>query len=154
MARTILEWTISRATIDQADLMASDDPALVARVRRAAALVRTGASATRVREALGPLTFEWCWSNCDSDPSEVFEDPTDFTLELDAGNSNVDFEPTREEMIVSIGVRFALDVRAGLDPESLDQWLERESAHACGFASGGWCYAGDEGSSVTVVAST
>lgn len=150
MSTVMLEWEIINAAIDPDDLAASEDEALIARVQQACALAREGAHADSVRAALGPVKFEWCWGNCDGDPAEYFEKPKDFALDLTSQNSDLEFEESSGDIMITARVRFPLTTKKGVDQEALESWLDEQSVYACGFVSGGWSYQGDEGSSVRV----
>ncbi len=150
MRKVMLEWQIERGMIDSEDLSASEDREMAARVLSAGKLAKGRASKDRVRAALGPVSLEWSWSNCDADPSEVLEDPQDFVLQLDGKNSDIVLEAVHGDLLFSARVRFEVSVKPGVDTDALNEWLEANAAYCCGLASGGWCYSGDEGASVTV----
>ena len=151
ICRMKLQWRMIAATIDRDDLAASEDSELQARFRDALDIARAGGSSAEVTAALMPISFEWGWSNCDGDPSEVFENPTDLMFELNDSNAMFEAGMHRADLAISICVEFEVAVADGVSAEDVDDWLQANSAHACGFASGGWCYSGDEGQSVEVV---
>jgi hypothetical protein len=149
--RMKLQWRIVAATIDRDDLAASEDSELRERFQHALDLARDGGSSSEVAAALMPISFEWGWSNCDGDPSEVFENATDLMFELNDSNAMFEAGMHRGDLAISICVEFEVSVAEGISREDVEDWLQANSAHACGFASGGWCYSGDEGQSVEVI---
>lgn len=145
-----LEWRIIAAAIDREDAAASDDSDLVHRISTALELARDGARSAEVAGALGPMMFEWSWSNCDGDPSELFEEPTDFSLAIDESNSEIEAGMVLGELVLSVRVLFTVQVIDGYSAEDVHDWLQENSAAICGFVGGGWSYSGDEGQSVEV----
>lgn len=145
-----LDWHIVAAAIDRDDAAASDDSDLTHRISTALELARDGASSAEVASALGSMTFEWSWANCDGDPSEIFEDASDFSIAVDETNSEIEAGMFRGELAISVRVRFPVQVNEGSSAEDVDDWLQENSAAICGYVSGGWSYSGDEGQSVEV----
>lgn len=146
-----LQWEIVGATVDEDDLSVSEDRDLADRVYAAKQISREGGSLREVADALGPLTFEWSWSNCDVDPSEMFEDPQDPSFELNDTNSEMEAGSYRGYFVINLKVQFEIEVKPHVTPDSLNSWLDEHRVAICAFASGGWCYAGDEGQRVEVL---
>jgi len=151
MPTVMLQWEMVNAQIDEYDLAASEDADLIGRVEDAKQVSRAGGTHADVAQALGPLNFEWSWSNCDADASEMIEDPQDISFELDDTNSEVIAAEYMGQLLIRCCVQFAVEVRPGVTPDSLNQWLDENSVAICAYASGGWSYAGDEGQRVEVI---
>jgi hypothetical protein len=94
------------------------------------------------------LNFEWIWSNCDSDPEEIFENSEDIFLKLTETNSSVEFCNTEGELAITASVQFKAKIKSFVESEELSSWLEDNAAYACGHISGGWSYRGSNGDNV------
>jgi hypothetical protein len=96
------------------------------------------------------LNFEWIWSNCDGEPSEITSEAEDLSFQCTHENSVVKLGADDGDLVITATVFFEIDVKKGWSKEKLSDWLSDNSAYACGYVGGGWSYAGSDGDNVWV----
>ena len=98
--------------------------------------------------------FEWSWGNSDGDPSEILIDPQDISFLCDSSNSLFSVSLIGDDLFVSASVTFEAQIKKGIKPKDIRNWLEENSAYACGYIFSGWSYSSTDGDNVTLISTS
>lgn len=119
-------------------------------VHECLALCRQEEYERAVKALLPILRFEWIWSNCDGDPSDIFESLDDISLDLNSDNSIVRVGQLLGNLVVTATVTFPVRIKDGLSLDEVTDWLSENSAYSCGYVGAGWIYIESDGDNVWV----
>jgi hypothetical protein len=94
------------------------------------------------------LSFEWIWDNCDGNPEDIFLDNQIVSFDLNTENSAVKLGVDGDALLITATVYFELEIKSDIDADEIENWLDEESAYACGYIGGGWGYTGSDGDNI------
>ena len=147
MAKAILEFYMKRGLVNIEDVDEQD----VLECLKAAIKLSSAGEHEKAVNALPQLFFEWIPSNGDGDTSEVFSSSEDFKFDLDANNSSVRTGVQNGNLLLTISVKFEMDLIKSMAEEELSDWLNDNSIYFCGYAGNGWLYHSDDGCNLSVL---
>lgn len=142
-----LEFQIKRGVVD---IDSSDHP-IKGLLEESLRLSEEGKFEDAIGLIFPHLNFEWIWSNCDSDPQEIFDNTDDIFSELTEENSSIKIGVIEGQLAITATVQFYVQVKNGVESEVISRWLEENCAYSCGHISGGWSYSGSDGDNVWLV---
>jgi hypothetical protein len=143
-----LEFQIKRGVVDCYGL----DSETLSLVDKCLSLCKQDHYESAVAIIMPLMTFEWLWSNCDGDPSDIFVDVKDINFDLNATNSLVRVGEQSGSCVLTVTAYFDVKVYDGISIEQIEAWLVDYSAYACGYVGGGWSYAESDGDNVWITA--
>lgn len=97
------------------------------------------------------MSFEWSWSNCDGDAEDIFDETDDIFFECNKSNTSIRVGESDGDLIITASAKFEVAVKKGTSSDTVTEWLDENSAYACGYLSGGWGYSGSDGDNVWLV---
>lgn len=147
MATGNFEFQIKRGVIDASDL----DDEVKEVIEECIALCNAKKNQEAVEKICSLLSFEWSWSGCDGDASEIVEDSDDIAFDCSLENCSVQLGVESDELIITAIARFDTQVNDGLSVEEIQEWLDDNSAYACGYLSGGWSYSNTDGDNISII---
>jgi hypothetical protein len=141
MKKANLEFQIKRGVVD---IESIEDEEVKATVQQCLKLCK----AKKYEEAADLLhqtmSFEWSWSACDGDASDIFEDTEDIFFECSSKNSSLKVGEDNGDLVITAWAAFQVPVKDGISADEISEWLNDNSAYACGWLSGGWGYLGSD----------
>jgi len=147
MATGHFEFQIKRGVIDAGD--ADDEVREI--IEECIQLCRSKKNKEAVEKVYPLLSFEWSWGSCDGDASEIVEDTDDIAFDCNAKNCALQLGLEGDELMITASAKFEAAVNDGLTVEQVQEWLDDNSAYACGYLSGGWSYSSTDGDNITIV---
>lgn len=147
MATGYFEFQIERGVIDASDV----DDEVKEIVENCIALCNSKKYQEAVAKVSSLLSFEWSWSGCDGDSSEIVEDADDIAFDCSSENCSVQLGVESGELVITATVKFEAQVNDELSVEEIQEWLDDNSAYACGYLSGGWGYSSTDGDNVSII---
>ena len=69
----------------------------------------------------------------------------DFEIDLKNENHKISLDIYDDQLLVTISVIFPLPLKAGIDTDEINEWLDDNGGYFAGVANGGWGWGGDEG---------
>jgi hypothetical protein len=147
MAKASLEFKIKRGVVDMDSI---EDDEVKATAEKCLKLCKAKKNSEAVDILLPLMSFEWSWGSCDGDASDVFEETDDIFFECNKKNTSLQVGETDGTLIITASAMFQVAVRDGVSADEITEWLDNNSAYACGWLSGGWGYSGSDGDNVIV----
>jgi hypothetical protein len=147
MATGYFEFEIKRGVIDASD---SDDEVKDV-LEECIALCKSKKHTEAVDKIYSLLSFEWSWDSCDGDVSDIVEDADDIAFDCSAENCSVQVGLEGDDLMITATAKFEATVNDGLSMDEIQEWLDDNSAYACGYLSGGWSYSSTDGDNVSIV---
>jgi len=147
MAKARLEFQIKRGVVDVDSI---EDDEVKATVEKCLKLCKVKKNSEAVELLLPIMSFEWSWGSCDGDAADVFEDTDDIFFECNEKNTSLQVGESDGDLLITSSAMFEVALRDGLSADEITEWLDDNSAYACGWLSGGWGYSGSDGDNVVV----
>lgn len=147
MAKATLEFYLKRGVVNLEDV---DNPDDLSKLSESIDLASTNKHEEAVLH-LPQMFFEWIPSNGDGDPAEVFTNSNDFKIDLTPKNSTVRIGAQDGQLVLTISVKFEMELDHLMTEEDLSTWLDENSMYFCGYVGNGWTYYSDDGSSLSVL---
>jgi hypothetical protein len=141
------EFQIKRGVIDAGDV----DDEVKGVIDECIRLCKSKKNKEAVEKIYSLLNFEWSWSSCDGDASDIVEDPDEINFDCNVKNCSVQLGVEGDELVITATAKFEAPVNEGLTVEQVQEWLDDNSAYACGYLSGGWGYSSTDGDNVSIV---
>jgi len=147
MAKGQLEFQIKRGIVDTDGL--DDDIADI--ISKSIKLCSQLDFEQASKLILDSISFEFDFLGMDSDPAEYFIDTGTIDKECDDENTQVKVSADDGALAITATHKFSVMVIDGTDPGELQEWLDENSAWACGYLSGGWGYTATDGDNVSLI---
>ena len=140
---SIFEWTMEGGQIDMDSV---EEPQTQEALEKVKQLLSEG-DYDNALKSMPTLHFEFSGNNLDSDPSEFFTEDLELDFEIDLKNENhkISLDIYDDQLLVTISVIFPLPLKAGVDTDEINEWLDDNGGYFAGVAYGGWGWGGDEG---------
>jgi len=143
-----LEFQIKRGFVDESFIDDEDTVEIIKNVKR---LCLENNVEEAVNYLLPKLSFEWIWSNGDSDPNDYFLESDDIAFDCNTDNCMLKVGVDDENLVITANVEFFLNAKDGTDIDELKEWLNDNSMYACGYVgAGSWGYAQSDGDNIWV----
>ena len=141
------EFQIKRGVVNEDDF-ATDECGVL---KECLQLCENGNHDRAVDLLMPKLRFEWDWSNCDGDIDEFIPDAESLDLECNPENCSLQVDAQDGHLVITATVVFDYETVNEINIQEFAEWLDENSAYACGFVSGGWGYDGSDGDNVWLV---
>jgi hypothetical protein len=147
MAKASLEFQIKRGVVD---IESIEDGDVKSKVEKCLKLCKAKKQSEAVDILLPLMSFEWSWGSCDGDAGDVFEGTDDIFFECNKKNTSLQVGESDGNLLITASAMFQAAVQDSMSADEITQWLDDNSAYACGWLSGGWGYSGSDGDNVIV----
>ena len=145
MAKAILEFQIKRGVVDM-DSIEDDD--VKASAEKCLKLCKAKKYSEAVEILFPLMSFEWIWGNSDGDAGDVFEEIDGIFFECNKENTSLQVGESDGNLVITGTAIFQVAINDGISADEITEWLDTNSAYACGCLSGGWGYSVSDGDNV------
>ena len=141
------EFEMERGVVNAVDMVEEESGVL----KKCLDLCVNGGHQDAASLLISHMSFEWDWDNCDGDISDFISDSKPINENLNPDNCSVKVGIEDEHLVITATVVFEYATDIDIDIEEFSEWLDENSAYACGFIACGAGYDGTDGDNVRII---
>lgn len=141
------EFSMERGVVNADDMQEEE----TGNLKKCLDLCKEGRHEEAVTLLMSHIRFEWDWENCDGDVSEFLSESDPIDKQANTDNCALKVGVEDDHLVITATVLFEYSTDLEVDIEQFAEWLDDNSAYACGFVACGAGYDGAGGDKVQIV---